>query len=104
MELKNSHGGYEGLSISEKIQHSLDQLVAEQAHHIKVGTCAGSCPISNFRRGGIDRLSFVLGLMRNTSTESELHDARMRWAGKVEGTVGVEPGAFPGDDEEGVNL
>ena len=93
MELKNSHGGYAGLSISEKIQHRLDDVIAEQRQHLGEKCSPDDCPATNRRRGEINSLAWVLALMRNTTLESERHDAQMREVASAEGIITDESAA-----------
>jgi hypothetical protein len=87
MDLKNSHGGNQGLSIADKIERRLDQVFAENQHHIGGNCSPADCPASNYRNGQIDAHCFDLALMRQSSKLTELDDARARFAAD-EGVLG----------------
>ena len=90
MELKNSHGGYEGKTLTAKIQDRLDDVYAENLYHVEQGNCSSTnCPISNYYRGQVNELCWVLALIRESTADSELHDCRMRYVAIKNAAEGV---------------
>ena len=106
MEIKNSHGGFQGKSIAEKIEVELDREFKEFREWMDTPTSDDADKYGTF--GTCEGLAIALGILRSSSQEHEMDLAEERYnANKnaTEGVIGVEPGAFPGafpgDDEEG---
>ena len=89
MELKNSHGGYEGKTLTAKLQDELDSVVAFRAEHASKDCSSKDCPEANRLAGYIDGVAWALGLMRSSNMETQRHDSRMRYVAIKNAKEGV---------------
>jgi hypothetical protein len=74
MELKDSHGGFAGKSIIEKIQDKVDEALDKWI--MMDDDAENKIPLN----GRIQGMCYCLGLMKNTDRQTEFGEAMGRWA------------------------